>query len=182
MSSYVLSRSSRLYKFVFGREEGKLEGFPEPRGDKIPLGLFLGLLVAMLVMRPLASAMLLFMDALLKVMGFFVDGSYVRGSLLTGFKVIGINPWPKVYGRRVSPWILFAAALVVYQYCYIGAGDALQSLIGLVLITVIFFSIKPGDKSPGMVMVEAVAPTMDKKLYLAYHRRPKLLPALHLVD
>ena len=179
--SFTLSRSSRLYKFVFGKSEWKLEGFPEPRNSRIPLGLFIGLLLAVAVMRPLGYGMFLLMDALLKIVAFLIDGSYASGSVLGELGMKKIEPWPRVRGRRLSPWFLLALIVIAYQYWYVGVKEAGEFLLFFTFITVVFLCIKADEKSPSMQLAEAVGPVMDNKLRLAYYKEPKLLPSLELV-
>ncbi|MBP9669730.1 MAG: hypothetical protein KBE09_05580, partial [Candidatus Pacebacteria bacterium] len=47
-----LSRSSYLYRFVFGRRPHGMHGFPEPWLDRMPLGVFCCLFAGMVVLRP----------------------------------------------------------------------------------------------------------------------------------
>lgn len=177
-----LSRSSGLYRFVFGKEEGKLEGFPEPRNNSISSGLFAGLFLAMLILRPIAAVMFSLMGAMFMSLAFLIDGSYAKGNILTGVTIIRLEPWPKLYGRRVPPWILFTIMVVLFCYWYSGPEEALKFLAFFVFITLVLRSIKAEEKSPSQEFAEAVGPIMDSKLVLAYYRKPTLFPALRLVD
>lgn len=180
MATYKLSRSSFLYKFVFG-QEWRMDGFPEPRNDRISLGLFLGLVLFMIFMRPLAFVMMTIMEITAVLVCFLMDGSYCRGRFPTTLEIVEIKSWPKVYGHRLSPWLILAVAVVCYQYFYIGVGEAFEFLIFFVLITLVTRSIKPGDKSPAMELAEAIEPVVDEKLRLSYYRESKLFPTIQLV-
>ena len=181
-SSLILKRSSRLYKFVFGREAGKIEGFPEPSGRYISFGLFIGLFVAMTLVRILGFCMFLLMDAILKIIFFMADGSYVRGSVLTNLQVIEINPWPRIRNRRLPPWGLFATAVVLYQYWNSGVVDAAGSLLLFLFVTAVLLTIQPGPKSIAETVTTAIEPKMDGALRRAYNREPTLFPKLYIVD
>ncbi len=177
----TLSRRSRTYKFVFGQQEGRIEGFPDPKTNRISLGVFAGMFVFMAIMRPLASVLLLLMDAMLKLIGFLIDGTYVRGNILTGWEKVPIEPWPRVFGRRLSPWIVLGILVVAYQYSYVGTSDALQALafcIGMVVMT----HVAGQGPSATEVIAEAIGPQLDEKIRLSYYREPRFFPAVHLVD
>ena len=106
ISPYTLSRSSRLYKFVFGRGWGWLEGFPEPRNGRISLGLFGGLFLVMSFLRPFASIMLSLMAALMVAVSFLADGSYARGNMLEKMTITKIEPprsWCCSSAESMSP-------------------------------------------------------------------------------
>lgn len=182
MAQPTLSRSSRLYKFVFGHEDGKLNGFPEPRSNRISLGTFVGLLLASILLRTWVAFFFLMMDVFFRIIGFLVDGSYVRGSVLKEIKIIKIMPWPSVFGRRVAPWFVLMPVVVFCQYWRSGMGDATETALGLGFMTFIFWTIQPGDKSPSMELAEKVGPILDQKLSLSYYREPKLFPTLYLVN
>lgn len=181
MKSYALSRSSWVYRFVFGRYNWRMDGFPEPQSDKISLGLFGGLFLFMLIMRPIAFFMMTIFEVMLLLISFLIDGSYTRGRFPIELEIVKVEPWPKAYGRRLPPWIIVAVGIVGYQYAYVGMMEALESLIFFGFIALVFFFIKSGDKSPAMKLSEAVEPVVDKKLRLAYYREPKHFPTLHLV-
>lgn len=179
--SLTLSRSSGLYKFVFGKHEKKLEGFPEPRNDRISFGIFLGLLLAMLILKPLGSCLFLLMDALFRIVGFMIDGSLVRGSLLDNIQITKIEPWPKIMGKRLTPWWVLAILAISYRFWTVGIGEAGEAALFFVFTTIVFLLIKPGDRSPTEELAEALGSKMDEKIRLSYYREPKFFPALHLV-
>lgn len=182
MGPYTLSRSSWLYKFVFGKEEGQIDGLPEPMSNCISLGLFVVLLIFMTFMKFIAYTMLTIMEVVLAVICFLVDGSYMRGGMLTSLKIIKIEPWPVIYGKRLPPWTVLTTLTLSYLFWYVGTAETLEFLVFVVFITLVFRSIKPGDKSPAMELAEKLDPVVDGKLSLAYHRKPVLFPTLYFVD
>jgi len=126
--------------------------------------------------------MILFMDALMRIVGFMIDGSHVRGSLLAKCEVIKIEPWPTFYGRRLSPWLVFVAIVVFLRYEYVGVADALEIFGYLTFTTVVFWCINPEEKTPSEELAGVIGPVVDHKLKLAYYRESKIFPVLQLVD
>lgn len=181
MGPLTLSRSSRLYKFVFGHEEGKLEGFPEPRNDRISSGLFLVLLLALLIGKPLGTILLLIFDVMLRAVGFLIDGSWVYGSIRHTFQIRKIEPWPRMKGKRLSPFLVLAVAVTGYQYYNSGIKDAGEVLLGCIFMVVVFLNIDPGSKSPAQQLAEAAGPKVDEKIRLSYYREPRWFPVLKLI-
>lgn len=179
MSGYSLSRSSGLYKFVFSQE---LEGFPEPRNDRISLGLFIGLFVLMLVIRPILFFFTTLFQALLLLICFLVDGSYTRGKFPTALEIVQIKPWPVLFGYRLPPWLVLAVGIVDYQYFYVGLLEAGEVLMYLIIIVVMFRLTKSQESSPAVDLAEAIGPVVEERLCLSYYREPQLFPALYLVD
>ncbi len=159
-----------------------MEGFPAPQNNRISLGLFLGLLLATSITKPLAMVVLFIMEAALKVMAFLIDGSYISGSLLEGGQVMRIEPWPRVRGHRLSPWIPLAVSIVVYSYWRSGMKDAFDSLVCVGILTFAFFSTKESDSSFSAEIVERLEPVLTKKLHLAYHRESKIFPMINFID
>ncbi|MEX0918000.1 MAG: hypothetical protein WDZ93_02500 [Candidatus Paceibacterota bacterium] len=181
MPHYTLSRSSRLYKFVFGAEEGQLEGFPEPKNDRISLGLFVALLITMVVMRPIVTIMILLMEAMMKLLCFLVDGSYTRGTFMTRMQIIQIKPWPTFGTHRLSPWFVLALIAVGY-HCWYGDFESAAALFGFFAVTTfIFGTITPDTRSPAEELAEAIDPVIDRRLHLAYYKQPRIFPELYLV-
>lgn len=182
MKEYSLSRSSKLYKFIFGQHgEWQLEGFPEPQNDRITVGVFVGLFILMALLRPLGFALMLFFEALMRIISFAVDGSYSRGRFPDTIKLVKMEPWPKFFGRRLSPWLVFSVGFAAYQYFTTGLVSAVVCLILFGIMTAIFLSIRPGDASPSMMLVEEIGPKVDEKIHLTYYREPKLFPAIRLI-
>lgn len=183
MSDYTLSRSSWAYKFVFGEQkEWRLNGHPEPRNNRISFGLFIGLFMFMLIMRPVAFVMMTFLEVGIFLISFLVDGSYSRGKFPMELEIVKIEPWPKVFGYRFPPWILLMVGIVGSTLFYDGVWEGLEVAFYCVVIVLIFRTITPESKSPSVELAEAIEPVVDKKLRLSYYREPKLFPALHLVD
>ena len=183
MSKYTLSRSSWVYKFVFGEQKGwRLNGHPEPRNDRISLGLFVGLFAFMLIMRPIAFVMMTFFEFGIFAISFLIDGSYSRGKYPTELEIVKIEPWPKIFGYRFPPWTLLMATIVGSTFYYNGLWEGAEVTFYCVVIVLIFRSITPESRSPSVELAEAIEPVVDEKLRLAYYREPKLFPALHLVD
>ena len=182
MPDFTLARSSRLYRFVFGQQEGRMDGFPEPRSDRISSGLFVGLLLAAAFLRSFSTCMFFFMEAMIKLISFLVNGSRTQGRFLSGFKITPIEPWPRVFGRRVSLWPLFVAIVVGWRYVQFGVEDAGQFLLFFGFLTAVFWYTGPDSKSGSEIFAEKVGPKMEEKLRSAYYRESKIFPILHLVN
>ncbi len=184
MKQLSLSRSSKLYGFVFGRDKGWfVDGLPEPRSARISLGLFGLLLIFMAFIRTFAAVMILMLLVLFRLIGFLIDGSYARGSYLQGrMKIIKIEPWPTLSGRRLSPYFLLIGAGTWLMYQYFGLKDAGEFFLGGLSLAVMFYFIDPKEKSASEQFAETAGPAMEKKLALAYYREPVFFPALRLVD
>ena len=104
MTNYTLSRSSWAYRFIFGEQkEWRLHGHPEPRNDRISLGLFICLFAFMLIMRPVAFVFMTIFEVMLLFISFLVDGSYSRGRFPMEVEIVKVEPWPKIFGYRFPP-------------------------------------------------------------------------------
>lgn len=183
MRNFTLPRSSWAYKFVFGQQfEYRMEGFIEPLNDRISLGLFSGMFLFMIVMRPLGFLLMTFMEVMSLFVSFLIDGSYSRGSFPIHIQFIKIEPWPRLLGRRLSPFIVIAIGTVLYQYLYVEKTQALWFLAGFLFVIYQFKSIKPGDKSLAMELAEKTGPAIDEKIVLSYYKEPKIFPALYLTS
>lgn len=183
MSSLKLSRSSWLYKFVFGEHEGwRLNGHPEPQNDRISLGLFVSLFIIMLIMRPIGFVFMTIMQVLVYLICFFVDGSYARGRFPDRLEIVPIKPWPEVAGYRFPPWTLLVIVFITSAYYQNGIGDAVEVALYCVGIGVLFYFTDRKSKSPAMELAEAIEPVITEKIRLSYYREPKLFPPLHLID
>lgn len=185
MPTFELSRSSRLYKFVFGPpgKEWGLEGFPEPRNNKVSLGLFIGFLILMIIAKPYGHFMFLMFDALIRILSFLRNGSWARGSILKEAEIFELEPWPRIRGHRISPWPVLVLALVSYRYWEFGARDALEILFYLVLITIMLnVQGRQTGATPVEELTEQIGPAIDEKIRLAYYRESKVFPTLHLTN
>ncbi len=180
--SLSLSRSSELYRFVFGtKSRWFVHGFPEPRSARISSGLFAGLFASMLFIRSFAAVMLVVFDVMLRLICFLADGSYIRGNIRTDFDIIPLEHWPTLFGRRLSPWIVIAVFVCGEQLYREGVKETLGTLLGFAVVAVLFCS-KTDEKSPSIVLSEAIGPVVDDKLRTSYFSEPKLFPAIALVD
>lgn len=183
MSNYTLSRSAWAYKFVFGEQkEWRLIGHPEPRNDRISLGLFISLFASMLIMRPIAFIMMTLFDFVIFVISFLVDGSYSRGKFPIELEIIKIEPWPKVLGYRLPPWTLLMASIIGSTFYYDGLWKGAEVAFCCIVIVLVFCFITPESKSPSVELAEAIEPMVNEKIRLAYYRKPKLFPTLYLVN
>lgn len=176
-----VSRSSDLYRFMFGERPRGMHGFPEPRLDTMSLGVFVCLLVVMAILRPFSVLMLLVMDAMLRVVAFLVDGSRVHGSIGANCTISPIEPWPRVAGMRASPWILLALIVTAYQYIQGGIGDAIASGLFFGSVTLVARSMDKHAASPSETLAEAFEPAADRMLVRAYVRKSWFLPVLRFV-
>ncbi len=183
MTIYTLSRTSSAYKFVFGQQkEWRTGGLPEPRNNRISLGLFIGLFVFMLIMRPITSFMMTIMEVMIFLIAFLVDGSYCRGESLTELEIVKIEPWPKLFGYRFPPWTLLVVGIIGSTFYYSGTWKGIEAITYCVLAVLTLCFTASEGKSPSMELAEVIAPVIDEKLRLSYYREPKIFPALQLVD
>lgn len=183
MTDLALSRTSPFYKFVFGiHDEWRLDGFKEPRNDRISLGLYIAMFAFMLVMRPIAFVMMTFFEVGILIISFLTDGSYSHGKFPMETKIIPIKPWPTIFGYRFPPWVLLVIAIISYTFYTNGPWEAAEVFVYCLIFVLIFRSIGPDSSSPAVELTEALEPVVDEKIFRAYYRKPKYFPTLHLID
>jgi hypothetical protein len=180
--SLSLSRSSELYKFVFGKNSRWfVHGLPEPRGENISSGLFGGMLLVMAFIRVFAFIMLAVFDLSIRILSFLADGSYMRGIFPEKYEIKAIKPWPTFRGWRFSPWILLVACIISYQYFSNGAFEAFQWFFFLALWSGVFLNTSADSPSPAMTVAEAMTPHIDESFRNGYYGEPRVFPAVRLV-
>lgn len=183
MFNYTLSRSSWAYKFVFGNQkEWTINGYPEPFNNHISLGLFVGLFVSMLIIRPTAFITMTLFELGIYVISFLVDGSYSRGKFPTEMKIVKIEPWPKIFRYRFPPWILLIIFIISNTSYHNNLEEVVEVILFSIMILFTFCSITPESNLPSVKLNKAIEPVMNEKVYLAYCRKLRLSPTLHLID
>lgn len=183
MRYVTLSRRSLLYRHTFGENGYKVHGFPNPTCDTIPMGLYFILTLALAMIRTYARIMMSAVSACLVVLAFLLDGSIVRGNVWKQVSFTPIEPWPRIAGHRIPPWVILYFALLVGYALFMETGTALEyTVYTTAIVALSWLVLHQEGPSLSEQMAEAAEPAVDGWLQQIYKKPAWLLPTIQLVD
>jgi len=183
----TLSRQSQLYAYTFGGNEGELPRFPEPQSNTVPLGLYLTLAALQTFLLLWFRVWISALSAALFLLVFLLNGSVAGGNLLSSVTETPIEPWPRVYGRRIPPWTVLLACAVPSYFVFNELATAVEyTFWTLLFVSISWFHLQSDSPSASNEIAEelskAATPAMNDWLQGLYRKRATLLPTIHLVD